>query len=525
MSMRFSTLAPASLALAALLSGCDRPAADAVAPAANPAAALTTQQLDTEIWRHLRGEGRFDWKGQADNFVWSALNQHDNILAVGYAPVGFVPGTPLPDNAAQLPAWQAVRAQVLAVVLEEERRADPSLSAEKLVAFEETVLPVLDVRVTQLATVRRLRALNLVRYAEPLAYEPRPGSGTDATLSDSGCDGDPATPGLVAGVDYSVLTTGGSTVASGWNQADTYHGIRSAWNQASGAGIKLLVIDSGCSLAQENLGTAFNQGLSAGRTVENLVTLPRSTFLGFNTGPVETPDDGCGHGTCMASTATAPRGTDGAAVGIAYNASLVTVRASSDVYLDESREIKGAADAFTLAANRADVRVISMSMGKLTSSSQLSDAIQYASQRGKLIFCAAGTSYSWSAGLVGVIFPATMAEVTACTGVKDNGTTRCDACHEGSKVDFAVVMEKTTGGLHALCLARTGDAPATVGGSSVATSTMAGMAAVVWSQHPTETAAQIKARLVAASSNRNARSSTLGWGRVNLGAAVGALPL
>lgn len=524
------TRRPLTLALALLaLAACDRRAADNIRPEPTPeTAALTAPQLDTQIWRTVRATGRFEWAGATDAFVWSALNQSDNVLAVGYRPADFAPDAPLPDNAALLPAWQAVRAQILAVVLEEERKARPSLQAADIVAFEtDGILPVLDVRVTQLSTVRRLRQLNLVRYAEPLGYEPHPAStGTEATASSSGCNGNPAVPGLLPGLDFTALAgTNGSAVKSGWNQADAWHGIRSAWNAANGTGIKLMVIDSGIAFGQENMGSQFNQGLSQGRTAERLVTLPRDTFLGIPTGSVETPDDGCGHGTAMASTATAPRGTDGAAVGVAWGASLVTVRAATDVLLDESRESKGVADAFALAGNRPDIRIVSMSLGRITSSSQIADGVRYAQQRGKLIFCAAGTSFGWSAGWFGVIFPASMAEVTAVTGVKDNLTQRCDDCHTGGKVEFTVVMERAAGGQHALCLAAAGDVPATVGGSSVATASTAGMAALVWSRFPTESAAQIKARLVAASSGRNNRDANLGFGRVNAGAAVGALPL
>jgi subtilisin family serine protease len=247
--------------------------------------------------------------------------------------------------------------------------------------------------------------------------------------------------------------------------------------------------------------------------------------LGIPTGPIETPDDACGHGTSMAGIAAAPRGTDGASVGVAYNANLITIRAAQDVFLDASREVKGVSDAYILAGNRADVRIISMSLGRLTTSSQMTDAIRYAYNRGKLIFCAAGTSFDWSSSFVGVTYPATLPEAVAVTGVKDNLTTRCDDCHVGAEVEFTVVMQKPSNDLTSLTLAMSGNDPSTVGGSSAATATMAGMAAVVWARYPTESRAQIMSRLVAASSNRSARSSTLGWGRMNVAAAVGALAL
>ena len=118
-----------------------------------------------------------------------------------------------------------------------------------------------------------------------------------SSLLSSGCGNNTATAGLAVGTDYAVLPNGSK---SSWNQADQYHGVRSGWSQSTGRGIKILIIDTGCSDAQENLGTAFNQGLSTGRTIERLVTLPRNSIFGIPYGSAETPNDGCGHGISMA---------------------------------------------------------------------------------------------------------------------------------------------------------------------------------------------------------------------------------
>ncbi|PJJ60264.1 S8 family peptidase [Hymenobacter chitinivorans] len=522
--MRTTTLSAALLGL--LLAGCQQQADDQLLPqpADNPKEALSSQQLDEHILKTLNQTGVFDWNQATPHFVWSALTRSDYVLSVGYRPVGA--GAAIPDNAATDPAWLAAREQVLALILAEERKTRPELTLQDLIAYQENVLPVLDVTVRELSTIQQLRTSPLVRYAEPIGYEPnRPttiANKTASSLSSSGCGNNTATAGLVAGSDYATLSNGSK---SSWNQADQYHGIRASWSQSSGQGVKIVIIDSGSSDAQENLDSAFNQGLSSGRTIERLVTLPRNSIFGIPYGEAETPNDGCGHGTSMAGAAAAPRGTDGASVGVAYNASLITIRASEDVFIDGSREVKGVSDAYILAGNRADVRIISMSMGRLTSSSQMTDAIRYAYGKGKLIFCAAGTSFDWSAGWVGVIYPASLAEAVAVTGLKDDLTSRCDECHTGADVEFSVVMQRTSNDRRALTLAMSGDAPSTVGGSSVATSSMAGMAAVVWSRYPAESRAQIMSRLVASSSNRNARSSSFGWGRVNVGAAVGVLPL
>ena len=221
----------------------------------------------------------------------------------------------------------------------------------------------------------------------------------------------------------------------------------------------------------------------------------------------------------MAGACAAPRGIDGNTVGVAYNSNLIITRAAEDVLLDASREQKGVADAFRYAGDQASVKIISMSMGNIFSNSQISDAVKYAYNKGKMIFCAAGTSFDLSAGFVGVIFPASMTEAIAVTGIKDNLTTRCDACHQGSDVEFVAVMEKSDS-KKPLSLAMSGDAPSTVGGSSVATASVAGMAAIVWSKYPTQSRSQIYTRLKNASSNAASRHPNFGWGRINVANAL-----
>ena len=103
----------------------------------------------------------------------------------------------------------------------------------------------------------------------------------------------------------------------------------------------------------------------------------------------------------------------------------------------------------------------------------------------------------------------------AVTGIKDNLINRCDACHDGSQVDFTVVMQKSSGNAFPLTLAMSGNNPSTVGGSSVATATTAGIAALVWGKYPSWTRDQVLNRLIASSSNYPSRSTTQGWGRID----------
>ncbi len=485
---------------------------------------LPTEQIDAFIKDQFSKNKKFEWIMASDNMLWSALQHSDKIMSVGYQPAG---ATNVDNNLHNIninaAEWKAAREAVLQIILQSEQKLDAKLTLTAMLQWEENVLPVIDITVNNPATVKLLRASKLVRYAEPMGYEPQEAvraaqqdNSNNAVASSSGCGSNTAQTDLVANVDYTTISP---AAKQSWNHS--YHRVSQAWTKATGAGIKVFVIDTGAEFDQENLGSAFNQGSSAGRTVEKIVTLPRSTFFGIPTGPVETPDDGCGHGTSMAGACAAPRGTDGNAVGIAYNCNLVTCRAAEDVFMDASREVKGASDAFTNAGNRADVKIISMSMGRITSSSQMKDAILYAYGKGKLIFCAAGTSFSFTSGWFGVIFPATLSQVNAVTGVRDNNySTTCTDCHDGSETDFTMVMEKASTGRHPLTLAMTGDIPSTVGGSSVSTAQAAGIAALVWSRFPTYTRDQVLNKLIQTSANYPTRSSSLGWGNLNADAAT-----
>jgi subtilisin family serine protease len=475
-------------------------------------------QLDQLILKSLEKTGRFEWKDVGMEVIWSAGKLTDQIYAVGYQPKG---ETSIDERISSIdintPSWKETKQQILQIVYEEEKLVRPDLKSDQLEVWPETVLPVMDIRIERFATLEKLKASGLIRYVEPMGYE----YGLSKRMlfrltSSSGCGSNTAATGLVSGVHFSTITP--ATKAS-WNY--NYHGIQQAWTKSTGSGVKIFIIDTGTSPDQDNLGTAFNQGSSSGRTIEKIVTLPRSTFLGIPTGPVETPADGCGHGTAMAGACLAPRGTDGAMVGVAYNANLVSCRAAVDVLIDDSRENKGVADAFVNAGNRADVRIISMSMGRITSNSQIADAVRYAFGKGKLIFCAGGTSFSWTAGWYGVIFPAYMSEAQAVTGVIENTNfANCTECHKGAEIDFVVVMQRSADAVKPLTLAMSGNPPATVGGSSVATATTAGMAALVWSRYPTLTRDQLITRLQQNSSRFPTRTSEYGWGLINVNTAT-----
>ena len=475
---------------------------------------LSAKEINSFIENQVQQKGAFDWKDASAQMVWSALQQRDKMMCIGYKPIAVKDLTNIASVNINDLQWRAAKEAVLDIIYGEESRLNPSLKKEELEVWKENKLPVIDVKIESQKTIELLRQCPLVRYAEPMAYDPLADEEKAATqkeyslagTSGSGCDNYTGEPDLVAKRDYTAIAPGSKM---SWNYK--FHRISQAWTRSTGAGIKVMVIDTGVSPDQDNLGNQFNQGKSAGRTIEKLSTLPNETST----------DDQCGHGTTMCGAIAAPRGLDSNSCGVAYNCNFVLCRASHDVYIDESAEVKGVSDAYTWGADNAGVKIISLSLGRITSNGQIKDAIQYAYNKGKLMFCAGGTSYDWTAGFVGVIFPANLSTVQAITGVKNTNTLQaCSDCHKGKAIDFVVVMQQTATGIHQLSTALSGDVPTTVGGSSVATATAAGIAALVWSKFPSFSRDDVVNKLTTTASLYPNKNKNFGWGKLNADAAT-----
>jgi subtilisin family serine protease len=468
----------------------------------------TTQQINAFIRQVINAKGKFNWKDAPDITLWSAImRSDDHMVSVGYKPTDEqdveerLTKINIHDN-----KWLSAKMQVMQLILQEEKSIHPQLKLENLEVWKENKLPVIDVQVENISTLKLLRRSDLIRYVEPMGYEPEKFDGTETEASGgSGCGGYTGYTDLQEGDDYTTILPG---TKQSWNYI--YHGIPNTWTKTTGRGIKVMLIDTGVSPDQENMGSNFNQGYSSGRTIQKMFTLPGATSA----------NDVCGHGTAMSSTIAAPRGIDGNSTGVAYNCNLIVCKAVNDVIIDQSSEVKGVSDAYTFAADDTSIKITSMSVGRVTTSSQIKDAIIYAYDKGKLMFCAGGTS-TFFTNWYGVIFPATMPQVQAITGVKNNDIlSACNNCHKGKPIDFVIVMQKISDGLNPLANAMSGDVPTLVGGSSVATATSAGIAALVWSRYPLLTREQLVQKLTVTASAYPNKTNNFGWGKLNADAAT-----
>lgn len=471
---------------------------------------MPKEAINAQVLALLQERDEFRWSFVDAYVVWSAAMQTDSLLSVGYQPLGFQGiDERMHEIDVEDPAWRATREALIQFIVDETNRLHPDdpVEAEDILAYGEKPLPYLNVQVRDYEVIAQLRRIEQVRYAEPMGY----GGDVDATRSGKGCGNGP-----LASLPTSDFTTVSPGAKVSWNLYE--HNIPSAWSYSTGDNITVGLIDTGLDPAQDKLNSEFTSGWSGSRF--------RQKFGTFVTGwwwwaSIDGPDDDCGHGTQMAGVIAAPRSNEGSTVGVAYQSNLVSYRGTDDVVINESNEKNGVSDALYQLGFRSDVKIISMSIGDVFSSGQVADAVRYAYGRGKLIFAAAGTSLSWTSWY-GVIFPANMGETVAVTGIETGSPmNRCDVCHDGAAVDFVVVMQdRRNADRRPLTLANSGNTPSRTGGSSVATATTAGVAALVWATNPNLSRAQVMLRLKDASDFYPSRSSSFGWGKIDALEAV-----
>ena len=461
---------------------------------------LTHDQIKNAIDAVNRVGGEFAWSKGSNQLLWSAIVSGNNLVSIGF-------GDHKDDFEKQAGGKaDKFRSEIIQLIQQHEGK-----SIDELLLYESESLNLMDVKIEKRETFIALLNQKGIRYIEPADFSYFKGGITvNSSGGGSGCGYNQST---IATADYTTVTPNARVP---WNFYK--HNIPSAWSHSTGAGVTIGIVDTGLSNVQTLMNGSFNSGLSSGRTRYSYGVYVDSAWP-WVTSPYDGANDLCGHGSSMSAAATAPRNNAAQPVGVAYNSNLIVYRAAKNVVLDDYHEQLGVETAFTRLANNTSVKVISMSMGHILSVGRIEDAVKYAYGKGKFIVTAGGTSTTFT-NFVGVIFPAWMPEVVAVTGIKDNGYTECDICHKGSKIDFAVVMERASNGNNVPVLSYYNGAAQYVGGSSVATATTAGMAALVWAKYPSYTRAQVLAKMKAASAFPTTRNANFGHGTVNVLKAV-----
>ncbi|CAG6390780.1 Subtilase family protein [Actinacidiphila cocklensis] len=288
-------------------------------------------------------------------------------------------------------------------------------------------------------------------------------------------------------------------------------GAPSAWNAGyDGTGVKIAVLDTGVDKDHRDLAGQVTD-------VQNFST-------------ADNPDDHFGHGTHVASIAAGTGAQSGGTYkGVAPGAKIISGKVlDDDGFGDDSNILAGLEWA---AESGAKIANLSLGGTDTPGTDVLESAVDTLSaDYGTLFVIAAGNDGS-AAGTVGS--PGS-ADAALTVGAVDKDSALADFSSRGPRVgDDAVKPDVTAPGVDITAAAapgsvidqEVGENPPgylTISGTSMATPHVAGAAADLAQEHPDWTGQQIKAALVAATTDSGAGYSPFeqGTGQVDLGKAV-----
>lgn len=227
-------------------------------------------------------------------------------------------------------------------------------------------------------------------------------------------------------------------------------------------------------------------------------------------------DDGNGHGTHVAGSVLADGGSDGQGVyGVAPDAKLWAYKVLSDRgsgYSDDiAAAIQHAADEATRTGS--DV-IISMSLGSSSKATLIADAVTYAYNKGVLVVAAAGNDGP-TANTIG--YPGALVEAVAVAALEDvqqNGTYRvADFSSRGNPNtdgDYVIQERDVEVSAPGRAIESTWNDGGynTISGTSMATPHVSGLAAKIWAENPSMTAAQLRAELQTRAKNNDILGGT-----------------
>ena len=314
-----------------------------------------------------------------------------------------------------------------------------------------------------------------------------------------------------------VLTPDDPGLSNQW--ALTQINAPAAWSIVTGTSqVIVAIVDSGIKLDHEDLASKLwtNPGEIPGNGIDDDSNGKIDDVHGWHffhawTGadyvPAEDANvaDDYGHGTHVAGIAAAATDNGVGIAGVAWGARVMPVKVLDQYgngwYSDIAAGIIYAAD------NGA--RIINLSLGGSQDSQTLRDAVDYARGRGALVIAATGNTGS------AVLYPAAYAPVLAVAATDSNDQS-ASFSNYGSQVDVAApgvdiysTWPWVTGYF-------------TKSGTSMAAPQVAGVAALVWSLEPDDSADQVEHIIVetAVDVSSPGWDQFTGWGRIDAFKAV-----
>lgn len=313
----------------------------------------------------------------------------------------------------------------------------------------------------------------------------------------------------LAAVPEHVLAPARSTVENvpEWEFPATHSNLVPTWVEQAASNVTVAVIDTGADLTAPDLAAKS--------------PLAYSVITGDGT-----VDDTVGHGTFVASIAAGAVSSGALFRGFGGNARLMIVQANDDANdfsdADEAAGIVWAVD--------HGAQIINLSLGGLQTSQLEQSALDYATAHGALIVAAGGND-----GQTGN--PATYPAALLGT----NGLAVGASTASGKRAPFSTAstyISIAAPGVNVLGAVSSTSSPTlyprvkmpagTAGlygygsGTSYSTAEVSGAAALVWAANPSLTAAQVVQTLEQTASQNGSWNTGLGYGVLNVAAAVAA---
>src|SRR5205085_6145667 len=140
----------------------------------------------------------------------AVMQSKDHMVSIGYKPSDEIN---VEQRIAKINVndnkWTTAKMQVIQLILQEERMIHPQLKPEGVEVWKENKLPVIDVRIDNYNTIQLLRRNKLIRYVEPMGYEPE---NYDVAMHDqlttalgAGCGNYSGVGNLQVGDDYITI--------------------------------------------------------------------------------------------------------------------------------------------------------------------------------------------------------------------------------------------------------------------------------------------------------------------------------
>jgi thermitase len=262
-----------------------------------------------------------------------------------------------------------------------------------------------------------------------------------------------------------------------------------AWDTTHGvAGVDIAIVDSGIEGSHPDLSSKITASVNC--------TISSSC-------PTVTAVDGNGHGTHVAGIASAITGNSTGVAGTSWEGRLLSVKVLDD---SGSGYYSWVANGIYWAADNG-AEVINLSLGGRYSSRTLRNAVDYAWSRGVVVVAAAGNTGSSSHN-----YPAYYSKAIAVAAT-DQSDQRASFSSYGFWVDVAApgvsILSTYKGGY------------AYMSGTSMSTPHVAGLAGLLFGQHPGWSNSQVRNQIESTADAISGTGSYWAHGRINACSAVG----